>query len=51
MHVINDFALAHGTAVIARQQSDGKGRGGNQVKNSVSLTVFYFYETSIFLVA
>ncbi|KAL5274469.1 HLCS family protein [Megaselia abdita] len=30
MHVINDFTLAHGTAVIARQQSDGKGRGGNQ---------------------
>uniref|UniRef100_T1GI70 Uncharacterized protein n=1 Tax=Megaselia scalaris TaxID=36166 RepID=T1GI70_MEGSC len=38
MHVINDFTLAHGTAVIARQQSDGKGRGGNQVRH------YYFVE-------
>lgn len=27
MHVINDFTLADGTAVIARQQSDGKDCG------------------------
>jgi biotin---protein ligase len=30
MHVVERFSLLHGTAVVARQQSEGTGRRGNQ---------------------